>query len=231
MNTIIAMFQVKYCINLAYPPSLADSIYSLVHLGVNDGIAMAHYPLPPNGITVTVLELNIFPLLTSDMNMEDLDQAGRILRRVTAETVASLWRGLDFVIRDPNTAYYIIKDDYVDRADFPITLARRLITQYISQWATRYETYQLTAPVTHRADGLPIDLNMRQAVIDDLYTSLDQVTGGLGTINLYKGNQLLIGQRGILPEILVLTTEQFKELQDLLSASKLPADLYAAVPS
>ena len=85
-------------ISVQYEPVLTvrlrDAAHRSIYEGVHGGIAAAGLPLPPGGLIVRVLALELTPRVDAHTPKDQVERVSQILRTLAKETVASLWAGL-----------------------------------------------------------------------------------------------------------------------------------------
>ena len=83
---------------LLYEPKLpwylADEFHTRLYNGVHGGVASEGYPLPPGGVSVSILDLKIDPFPDDASRGQDVDRIGATLQALTTEAVAALWTGI-----------------------------------------------------------------------------------------------------------------------------------------
>jgi hypothetical protein len=128
----------------------------------------------------------------------------------------------------PGRQHYLLEQFYfVDRPSVPLNHAARATAQCVARWADRYEAYWLVQPTNRRSGPLPADHREREALIDELLTSLERWTPlHLAAINLYKGGQPILEQSDGIPGVLALREDEFIQLQQEWEQHGLPRDLY-----
>jgi hypothetical protein len=137
----------------------------------------------------------------------------------------------------PEGYYFGLEADFTpERLQEATTLLKQaafVTVRCVAQWADRYVAY----PFLHegippeewqRAGALPTDEQARAALIADLFAWFERldVWLNIAEVDLYQGEEAIFYQHNGMPGLLILTAEQFAEVQAAWEREGLPRDLY-----
>ena len=134
--------------------------------------------------------------------------------------------------------YYLPEWVYVRAGSgFAYVRAYQVTVRTVARWSDRFEAYldlphhviEMSQDQERRREGvLPTSPEERVRTLGDIFTWFDRSNAPMGAriVNLYAGDETLLDQHDGVPGPLMLTAEQFTELQAAWAQADLPRDLY-----